>query len=38
MAELFLLGQLLGAKNFAASSLYCKWKLIAGQYRCCLPF
>lgn len=32
MAELFILGQLIGAKDFIEKSLFCKWKLVAGKF------
>ncbi|UXI15696.1 neural stem cell-derived dendrite regulator [Sarcoptes scabiei] len=31
MAELFIIGQIVGAENFQTKSLYCKWKLIIGS-------
>ena len=32
MAEVHLIGQILGASEFPESSLYCKWSVTAGNY------
>lgn len=31
MAEVFIFGQLEGAKNFDVKALFCKWKLLTGK-------
>lgn len=33
MAELYILGQLIGAREFSDKSIFCKWKLIAGKWQ-----